>query len=99
MYFTFVTLTKHFTVAGLFYKMFALKKDLDDQTSLFLKKMNKKKLQNLTDYLQNVEKERNLCKNSNTRNFISYAKKNSLIKIGYETKKALMTVFRESTFL
>ena len=75
--------------------MFKLKKDLDDQTSLVPEKGNKRKIRKPTDYLQNVEKERNL----NTRNFVSYAKKNSLIKVGDETKKALMTVSKKGTFL
>ena len=78
--------------------MSALKKDLDDQTSLFPKKMNKRKLQNPTDYLHNVKKERNLCKNSNTRNLVSYAKKNSLIKIGDETKKSADDSFQRRYF-
>ena len=95
----FFTLTKHLTVSGYFYKMFALEKDLDDQTFLVPKKMNKRKIQNPTDHLQNVKKEKRLCQSSNTRNFVSYAKKNSLIKIGDETKKALMTVSKKGDFL
>ena len=79
--------------------MIALKKDLDDQTSLVPMKMNKRKIQNPTYCLQNVKKEINVCQSSKTRNFVCYAKNNSLIKIGDETKKALMTIFREGTFL
>ena len=73
--------------------MFALKKDLDDQTLLVPKKRNKRKIQNPTGYLQNVKKETNLC------NFVSYAKKKSLIKIGDKTKTALMTVSNSGTLL
>ena len=78
--------------------MIALKKDLDDQTSLVPMKMNKRKIQNPTYCLQNVKKEINICQSSNSINFVSYAKKNSLIKIGDETKKALMSIFKKGAF-
>ena len=73
--------------------MFALKKNLGDQTLLVPKKRNKRKIQNPTGYLQNVKKETNLC------NFVSYAKKKSLIKIGDKTKKTLTTISKKGTFL
>ena len=79
--------------------MFALEKDLDDQTFLVPKKMNKRKIRNTTVHLHNVKKERSLCQSLNNRNFVSYAKKNSLIKVGDETKKALMTVSKKGEFL
>ena len=45
--------------------MFALTKDLDYEKSLVPKKLNKRKIQNPTDYLQNVKKNINECKKSN----------------------------------
>ena len=61
--------------------MFTLKINLDYKTSLVPKKLNKRKLQNATDSLQNMKKEINVCKSSNTRSFVGFAKKNFLTKI------------------
>ena len=74
--------------------MFKLKKNLNDQTYIVPEKRNKIKIEKPTDYLQNVKKE----KKSNTKNFVSYAKKNSLIKIGNETKKTLTTISKKVPF-
>ena len=67
--------------------MFSQKLDSDDQTSLVLKKQNKRKMQIQTDYLQNVKKEINVCESSDTRNFVGFAKKSFLIKIEDKIKK------------
>ena len=79
--------------------MFTLKINLDNKTSLVPKKLNKKKMQNLTDYLQNMKKEINVCESSDTRNFVGFAKKSSLIKIEDKIEKSAKIVVRLGTSL
>ena len=73
--------------------MFPQKLDVGDQKSLVLKKLKKRKIENQTDYLQNVMQEINVCESSDTTNFVCFAKKNSLIKIEDKIEKALNAVF------
>ena len=78
--------------------MLALEEDLDDQTSLVPKELNKRKLQNQTDYLKNVKKEKKVCESSDIRNFVGFAKKSSTLKIKNLEEKALMTILKKGTF-
>ena len=79
--------------------MFVQEKELYDQTSLVLKNTNKIKIQSSTDYLQNVKKEISLCENSVTRNFVSFAKENSLNTIKDAIEKASNAVLCKGTYL
>ena len=79
--------------------MFPQKLDVGDQKSLVLKKLKKRKIENQTDYLQNVMQEINVCESSDTRNFVGFAKKSSLIKIEDKIEKSAKIVVRLGTSL